>query len=129
MPHQCVRCNEFYKDGADELLNGCSCGGKMFFYIRKQKLEDAKKEVENLNLTKEDKQQIEKDVYEMVGSNVDLEKPVVLDLESIKILKPGQYELDLVQLFNNNPLIFKLDEGKYMIDIVETFKTIKIKWH
>ncbi len=125
MPHQCVRCNIFYSDGADELLKGCGCGGKLFFYIRKSKLEDAKKEIERLNLSTTDKEQIEKDVYDMVGSEIDTEKPVVLDIESVRILKPGQYELDLVHLFNKQPLIFKLEEGKYMIDIAETFKSVR----
>ena len=53
------------------------------------------------------------------------EKPIVLDLESIKIMKPGKYELDLVRMFKGEPLIFKLEEGKYIIDIPESFKKIK----
>jgi predicted nucleic acid-binding Zn-ribbon protein len=46
----------------------------------------------------------------------------VLDLEAIRVKKPGQYELDLVHLFKGEPLVFKLEDGKYMIDLVETFK-------
>ena len=46
MPHQCVRCNTFYDDGSQEILNGCKCGGKLFFYIKKERLDEAK------NLTK-----------------------------------------------------------------------------
>jgi len=42
MPHQCVRCNTFYDDGAKEILHGCSCGARLFFYVRKEKLEKAK---------------------------------------------------------------------------------------
>ena len=53
------------------------------------------------------------------------EKPIVLDLESIKIMKPGKYELDLVRMFKGEPLIFKLEEGKDIIDIPESFKKIK----
>lgn len=38
-------------------------------------------------------------------------------------MKPGKFELDLVHLFNkDNPLIYKLGEGKYVIDLAETFK-------
>ena len=52
-------------------------------------------------------------------------KPIILDFESIKILSPGKYELDLVNLFNKKqPLIYKLEDGKYMIDLIETFKKI-----
>jgi len=122
MPHQCVRCNVFYEDGAEEILKGCPCGGKLFFYIKKSKLEDAKKEVASINLSQEEKQQIEKDVFEMVGQEVDRDQPVVLDFESIRIMKPGKYEVDLVHLFKGEPLIFKLEDGKYMIDIVQSFK-------
>ena len=46
----------------------------------------------------------------------------MLDLESIRVLKPGQYELDLVHLFRKQPLVYKLAEGKYVIDLPEIFK-------
>jgi len=129
MPHQCVRCSTFYDDGAVEILKGCKCGGKLFFYVKKEKLEQAKKAQENIKLSKKDKEQMEKDVFEIVGTDAEKGDPVVLDLESINIKKPGQYELDLVSLFKGEPLIFKLDEGKYMIDVVESFKqfTDKVK--
>ena len=38
MPHQCVRCNTIYSDGASEILKGCSCGARLFFYIKKKQL-------------------------------------------------------------------------------------------
>lgn len=127
MPHQCVRCGTFYDDGASEILKGCSCGGKLFFYIRKEKLEQAKNFDENSELTEEDKKQIEKDVFDLVGSEIDKDKPVVLDVEAIKVSKPGKYELDLVHLFKKEPIIFKLEDGKYMIDLAESFKQCKDK--
>ena len=126
MPHQCVRCDAIYDDGAQEILKGCSkCNGRLFFYIKKEKLEE-QKEI-TTNLTKQEKKQIEKDVFDLIGTELDNEKPVVLDLESIKILKPGKYELDLVHLFKKEPLIFKLGEGKYMIDLPASFKHNKDK--
>ena len=127
MPHQCVRCNTFYDDGAKELLKGCSCGGRLFFFIKKEKLEELKKVSEGINLSDEDKQQIEQDVFDLVGSEIDRDQPVVLDLEAIRVLRPGKYELDLVHLFNKEPLIFKLEDGKYMIDIVHTFQKFRKK--
>jgi predicted nucleic acid-binding Zn-ribbon protein len=122
MPHQCVRCNAFYEDGATEILKGCKCGGKLFFYIKKSKLEEAKKLAKQVKLSEEEKDQIEEDVFDMVGSEIDKDRPVILDFESIRVLKPGQYELDLVSIFKNEPLVFKLEEGKYMIDVAEGFK-------
>ncbi len=120
MPHQCIRCGILYPDGSQRIVKGCSCGGKFFFFIRKQKIEEAKKLTEELTLR--DREQIEKDVLDLVGSKVDKEETVFLDLESINISKPGKYELDLVDLFKKRPLIYKLEEGKYFIDIISTFQ-------
>ena len=122
MPHQCVRCNKFYEDGDETILTGCDCGGKLFFYIKKEKLEEVK--TKTATLTEKEKQEIEKDVFDLVGSEIDRDEPVVLDIEAIRVLKPGKYELDLVHLFKNEPLVFKLEEGKYMIDLIETFKQL-----
>jgi len=127
MPHQCVRCNVFYEDGAQELLNGCGCGGRLFFFIKKEKLEDMKKFAEHSKLSDKDKEQIEQDVFDLVGSEIDKDQPVILDLEAIRVMKPGKYELDLVHLFKNEPLIFKLDDGKYMIDLVQSFEKFRKK--
>lgn len=123
MPHQCVRCGKLYKEGSKEILQGCECGGKLFFFIKKEKL---KSQENPFILTSSDKEQIEKDVYDILGNEIDREKPIVLDMESIHVLKPGKYELDLVNLFQSHqPLIYKLEDGKYMIDIIESFKKLK----
>lgn len=127
MPHQCVRCSKFYDDGAEEILKGCSCGAKLFFYIRKDKLKKAKEAEHVAKLSTDDKKQIEKDVFDMVGSEIDEDKPIVLDLEAIRVSGPGKYELDLVHLFKKDPLVIKLEEGKYMIDIVESFDQLNKK--
>jgi predicted nucleic acid-binding Zn-ribbon protein len=127
MPHQCVRCNAFYEDGAKELLKGCSCGGKLFFFIKQDKLEEMKKFSEGNALTEKEKEQIEEDIFDLVGSEVDKNQPVILDLEAIRILRPGKYELDLVHLFRKEPLIFKLEDGKYMIDLVQSFERYRKK--
>ena len=52
---------------------------------------------------------------------VDDDTPVILDLESIRVVGEGKFELDLVKLFNKKmPLIYKLEEGKYIIDLAST---------
>lgn len=121
MPHQCVRCNTLYPDGAQEILKGCSCGARLFFYIKKKDIEEGKKLISNLSI--EEKQNIEKDVTEILEiKNEDLDKPVILDIEAIRIMKPGKYEIDLVHLFKKDPLIIKLEEGKYIVDLGQAFK-------
>lgn len=122
MPHQCVRCNTFYPDGSKEILTGCSCGARLFFYIKKKSIEEGKNLISNL--TEEDKTHIENDVKEILNIKEEPNAPVVLDVESIRILKPGKYELDLVHLFKKDPLIIKLEEGKYVIDLPQAFKEL-----
>lgn len=127
MPHQCVRCGLFYDDGSNEILKGCTCGGKLFFYIKKEKLEKLKQAVDTTTLSAEEKQQIEEDILDLVGIDKEVKEPVILDLESIRVKKPGQYEIDLVSLFKGEPIVIKLEDGKYMIDIVKTFKELTDK--
>lgn len=121
MPHQCVRCGTLYGDGASEILEGCPCGSRLFFFIRKDKVDAAKEAT--AKLSKKDKKQIENDVFDIIGDSVvNEDSPVVLDFEAIRALKPGKFELDLVNLFNKkNPVVFQVGEGKYMIDVPGTF--------
>ncbi len=126
MPHQCVTCGRFYPDKSDQILQGCpSCGGKLFFYARKGK-EDLMSAQRQALLTPEQRERVQSDVYDLIGDELGRDAPVVLDLESIKINKPGQYELDLVTLFKDGePIVYKLEDGKYVIDLVETFRKLK----
>lgn len=124
MPHQCVRCGKLYEDGSKILIEGCTCGGKLFFFVKKERMEELKKA--QAKLSSAEKKQIEEDVYEIIGGEEEKD-PVVLDFESIRIAKPGKYELDLIKLFKDNPLVYKLDEGKYMIDLPQTFQRIDAK--
>ncbi|MBM3247655.1 hypothetical protein FJZ17_03910, partial [Candidatus Pacearchaeota archaeon] len=140
MPHQCVHCGKLYPDAAKELLTGCSCGSHFFYFIKKEyydKLrnqsskisEEAKQEsfVKDIvgelqskikEIDKMDKIKIERDVREIIGISEKEDIPVILDLESIRVLGPGKFEIDVVNLFSKKrPLIYKLEEGKYIIDL------------
>ncbi len=122
MPHQCVHCGKVYGNVAPELLKGCSCGSHFFFYIKKEQYEKLQKEkVAPIKLGKKQKKQIEKDVREMIG--IKEEEPVILDFESIRVIKPGKFVIDIVNLFSKKrPLIYKLEEGKYVIDLASSLK-------
>ncbi len=123
MPHQCVRCNKFYPDGSEEILKGCPCGCRLFFFVKREHIKEAKEVASNLS--DDEKIQMEHDVKEVLHMDVDADRPVILEFESIRVVGPGKYELDLVHLFKKDPLIIKIDEGKYMIDLGQAFKTIK----
>lgn len=124
MPHQCVKCNKLLEDGSKNLLTGCdSCGGRFFFFIKKEHLEEAEERLEELSVR--DKEKLEKDIFEMIGLEED--KPVILDFESVRALSPGKFEVDIRHLFQREPLVYKLANGKYIIDLASTFEIRKKK--
>lgn len=119
MPHQCVHCSRIIPAGSREILEGCKdCGGKFFFYIRDEQVKKIQesKELVIPEMNKLDKTKVESDVRNILNVP-DETKPVILDIESVRITGPGKYEIDIVSLFNRKPVVFKIEEGKYIIDI------------
>ncbi len=126
MPHQCVRCSRIIPVGSNEILMGCkNCGGKFFFYIKEEQLERIKNKPQ-IEIPEQEKEIMEKEIREISGI-VEEDTPVILDLESIRAVAPGKYEIDVVNLFNKKrPLIYKFAEGKYLIDLASTLqKSVK----
>ena len=117
MPYQCVKCSRIIDSGNRELLEGCAdCSGKFFFYVREEQIEKLK-EKPVIEIPEDEKSNVEKDIREISGIT-DEDLPVILDLESIRVLGEGKYEIDIVNLFNKKrPVIYKFGEGKYVIDI------------
>lgn len=121
MPHQCVKCSKIIPVGSREILEGCSeCGSRFFFYVREDQIEKLKENP--IEIPQIEKTKIEKDIREIAGIK-DIDAPVILDFESIRAVGEGKFELDLTKLFNKKrPLVYKLEEGKYMIDLGMTLK-------
>jgi uncharacterized protein len=125
MPHQCVHCSKIIEVGSREILDGCAkCGGRFFFYIRDEVAEKMKEHatVPLQEFTPKQKEKVESDVREILKVEDD-DVPVILDVESVRITAPGKYEIDLVSLLNRKPIVFKLEEGKYMIDVESSLKS------
>ncbi|MDA3836563.1 MAG: Zn-ribbon containing protein [Nanoarchaeota archaeon] len=121
MPHQCVKCSRIIPIASREILEGCSvCHSKFFFYVRQEQLDSLN--TQTVEVPEDQKVRIEKDVREIAGIK-DENAPVVLDFESVRSIGEGKFELDLTKLFNKKrPLVYKLEEGKYMIDLATTMK-------
>lgn len=121
MPHQCTKCSRIIPAGSRELVEGCAdCSSRFFFYIRDEQIEKMK--ANPIEIPEEERKSIEKDIRELAGIT-EPNEPVILDLESVRVTGAGKYEIDVVNLFNKNrPLIYKMEEGKYLIDIAETLK-------
>jgi len=121
MAHQCVHCGKMYPAGSKELLQGCSkCGSHFFFFIKEELL--VKMKENPVEIPAEDLKQVEKDIREMAGI-IEEDIPVILDIESVRVTGAGKFEIDLVHVFNKKrPLIYKIEEGKYIIDLASTLK-------
>jgi predicted nucleic acid-binding Zn-ribbon protein len=119
MPHQCVHCKRIIPAGSEELLKGCAdCGNHFFFYIREERIPHI--EEMQIEIPTQDKKQVEKEIREMAGILED-DVPVILDIESVRVTGAGKFEIDLVNVFNKKrPLIYKIEEGKYIIDLAST---------
>ena len=121
MAYKCVHCSKVYSDGSKEILTGCAeCKSKFFFYINEKKLKEIEENKDSVpELSVDEKEQIEEDVRDIAGLKDDEERPIFLDFESIKILKPGKYLLDVSKLFSSDaPKVYEIEDGKYVIDLV-----------
>ena len=122
MPHQCVKCSRIIPVASRELIEGCrECHGRFFFYIRDEQLEKIKENP--MSIPASQKENIERDVRE-IADITDEKAPVILDLEAVRVTGEGKFELDIVNLFRKGrPLIYKLEEGKYIIDLSTTLSS------
>ena len=123
MAHQCVKCSRIIPSGSKELLEGCNdCHSRFFFYIREEQLAKLKERKLEIEIPEKERISIEKEVRDIAGITEE-HMPVILDFESVNVTGEGKFEIDLAKVFNRDrPLVYKLEEGKYIIDLAGTFK-------
>jgi len=113
MHHKCVKCGKVYEQASEEILIGCACGSKLFYFV---KPESATK--------KKDSDEVEY-FYELEDDeNHEL---IVFDIEAINVKGSGKYELNIDSMLKNDGLIYKYGDGKYGIDIESNLKKINGK--
>jgi len=105
MPHKCTKCGRVYADGDMNILNGCECGNNRFLYVPKEtklmKDRDINKD-ETINTRGYNK-------YD--------------DIECVRIIAPGQYEINLENILKMDGIIIKLqEEGRYIIHLPSLLK-------
>jgi len=108
--HKCLRCGKKFERVVDAMLKGCpECGGNLFLYIR------AGEDIRAADLV--DRLKIDERVP------IEGEK-----IESLRILSPGVYELNLDALLEGRGLIMGLKgDGSYAIHLPSLFKKKKEK--
>ncbi|MGV8172281.1 MAG: Zn-ribbon domain-containing protein [Candidatus Woesearchaeota archaeon] len=111
MLHKCIKCGKLYEQSSEELLIGCTCGSRLFYFIKPESVNK-----------KKDSEEVEY-FYELEDNeNHEL---IVFDIESINVKGSGKYELNIDSMMNNKGMIYKYGDGKYGIDIESNLKHVK----
>jgi len=118
MYHRCVKCGKVYEHASEEILTGCVCGGKLFYFVKSKSESKKKKISEKISEDVEYFYELEDDVNHEI---------IIFDIEAINIKSSGKYELNLDGLMKNDGLIYKYGDGKYSIDLDNNFKQLKHK--
>jgi predicted nucleic acid-binding Zn-ribbon protein len=130
MPHKCTKCGREYKDGSTEILRGCaSCGGKKFLYVKEAEINrDVLEEKSIEEIADESKEE----VLEVVEQPTTTKKEVEMydRVETIRIVSPGSYELNLEKMAQSDERIVSVgNEGSYIIDLMSMAKDAPKKKH
>jgi len=135
MPHKCTRCENIFRDGAAIILNGCpKCGWNKFLYVKDEYATD--QQVVSSDAIPPAATQFIKEVDELLGNKP---APVVKEskeekkneeigerVESVRILSPGQYELNLDSIMKRDEIVMALKEdGTYIVHLPSVFQKKK----
>lgn len=112
MVHTCAKCGKVYPDSSAEILNGCSqCGGKKFYFERPGARKNKSPDAEQRPAAPAPPPAPEKEeaAEEDRGSRV----------ESIRIVAPGTYELNIEKMARSDDRVVGLGrEGSYAVDLL-----------
>jgi len=125
MPHKCARCSSIYEDKAKELAEGCSCGSRVFLYLRSDYAGSSEKTIEVLRKEQVAERDLEWLDKEFGSKATEGRKTVSLNIENVLRIDEGKYELDLKRLMRGEPVVIKAAEGVYYIDIGYGMKKAK----
>lgn len=139
MPHKCTRCENVFRDGAAIILNGCpKCGWNKFLYVKDETtpLPGITEKIGAASIPPAASAFI-KEVDELIGNKsphpeqkkpeMKKEKDEVGDrVESVRILSPGSYELNLDSIMKRDEIVMALKEdGSYIVHLPSVFQKKK----
>jgi len=120
-----VQCGRDYKDASPVILRGCeSCGGRKFLYVgENDRNKDIMLEQSAEALAKEAPDQV-LEVSKGQDEKIECQNRV----ESIRIIAPGTYELNIEKLANSDERVVGIgSEGNYLLDLHSMIKPGKDK--
>lgn len=118
MPHRCMNCGAEYADDAEELVEGCDCGSNLFLYKKDVDGRDMDELEEEKQSVMEELDKFIRDVKNKIGGS---ESNVQFDLESIRVMEDGVYEIDVRKLLQEAPLIVEIKDGAYKVHLASVF--------
>ena len=153
--HQCVRCKHEYMDMDPKVLSGCSCGSKLFFFIRNRRdiqtvdeiitrlapgeIDDFQDSIDRMNL--ERKERVDAIIKKSSGTKKERKEQKPLEktritrklkkskqsfgIETVKSLKSGVYEINISGLLEGQPVIVLSKGGSYIIHLPSAFEATK----
>lgn len=136
MPHRCLRCGAVYADTDETILRGCNCGSIFFLLVSSgqevKQVQEMEKELQEKNTSLErelikqieEKKAGEKEVEPTVKKRFKKRK-IRFGIETIRIPRPGVYEINIDALMKKRPIII-LEKGKvYIIHLPSVFEKIR----
>ena len=146
MPHQCMECKNIVERGSINLKMGCPvCGCKKFQYIRPQNSSPSATEcvgdIALIEAVKKAEMRIRAEEIKTAPKSVAGEetrlaparKPWSIrreepQIESIRIIEPGTYDINLELLLNRKALVVAREEGNYFLDLPSAMKPDTKNW-
>ncbi|WP_094227221.1 Zn-ribbon domain-containing protein [Methanolobus psychrotolerans] len=143
MPHKCTRCESIFTDGASVILSGCpKCGWNKFLYVSDEEsaghvseggegTEHEEKHViiDETSPEKTSEHSSDKFIREIddILGVAKKERSVTEEegerVESVRILGPGSYELNLDSLLDRKEIVMAIKEdGTYALHLGSVFK-------
>jgi predicted nucleic acid-binding Zn-ribbon protein len=121
MVHTCAKCGKVYPDSSAEILTGCSqCGGKKFYFERPGAKKKKTPETEHTPA--------QPGPSVAPSRSEEPERECSSRVESIRIVAPGTYELNIEKMANSDDRVVGLGgEGSYAVDLLSMSGTKKKK--
>lgn len=118
-----MNCGREYSEDSDELIEGCECGSSLFLFQKEG--EDAH-EVEDLKEERDEVlNEIDSFLDQMDEGGEDAEdntSRISFDLESIKVIEEGVYEINVKKLLKHVPLVVEIMDSGYYVHLPSVFK-------
>ncbi len=121
MPHRCARCGKEYQERT-ALLEGCGeCGGRKFYFVPSPGRADTARKSGPGKAAPPPQPEHPKEESPPPPT------PRLDPLESIRILSPGSYELNIEKLAQSDERVVGLGsgEGSYLVDLLSMIKPKK----